>query len=118
MTEQKMEARPDRGAGTPPFSRQVNWYSTFEFARTLAADNGVNLDRLPIPGTPRWCDLADDDAAKLLALVLGGVRDALRNDTHQAAMADASREISSAATWSKLGRGRGSTYIPRSKEVA
>lgn len=95
-------------------SRQVNgWYETYLYAERVAAGHGVALDHGLIPGTPRWCGMPDDDARKLLALVLGGVREALANDTRQTALADASREISSAATWSEIGRGRGAAYIPR-----
>jgi len=114
MSERPQEARPDSGAGFPA-SRQVNWYETFTFASKIAAQQGLSLDHhvLPLAGSPQWCGMADDDARKLLALVLGGVREALAHDTRQAAMADASREISGAAPWSEIARGRGAAYISR-----
>ena len=61
--------------------------------------------------------MPDDDARKLLALVLGGVRDALRNDTRQSDLADASHEISVGADWAAVAQrvrnGRGDAYIQR-----
>ncbi|OBG14842.1 hypothetical protein A5768_08255 [Mycolicibacterium fortuitum] len=77
---------------------------------------------MPLPGTPQWCQMDDTDARKLMALVLGGVREALTNDTHQTAMAEASQAISAAADWTALAqriRNRsGSAYIPRRKKSA
>lgn len=110
------EARPDNGAGAPVFNRQVNWYETFCYAEQIAANAGVALDHQLIAGTPRWCGMPDDDARKLLALVLGGVREALANDIGQEAMAEASREISGAVDWSAVARNmhrRSDVYIRR-----
>lgn len=109
------EARPSFGAGSPA-SQQVSWFEVYSYATRLAAQHGLGLESQPIPGTPQWCGMSDDDARKLLALVLGGVREALANDARQTAQADASHEISSAADWSalaqRIARGRGA-YIPR-----
>ena len=92
------EEAPAQCGGTP-HSRQVNnWYETFRYAERLAASHGASLDPTLIAGTPRWCGMADHDARKLLALILGGVRDALRNDTAQEQMADASKAISAPRT--------------------
>lgn len=118
MTDRKVvEARPDTfGAGSPQ-SRQISWFEVYRFAEHLATSHDVALNHLPLPGTPSWCQMADDDARKLLALVLGGVREALGNEIHQDAMAEASQAISAAADWSTLARriaqGRGHAYIPR-----
>ncbi|OBB35322.1 hypothetical protein A5755_21905 [Mycolicibacterium fortuitum] len=76
---------------------------------------------MPLPGSPAWCGMADDDARKLLSLVLGGVREALTNDTHQTAMAEASQAISAAADWTAMARAQlrharavtSGAYIPR-----
>ncbi len=57
----------------------------------VAASHGIALDPTLIAGSPRWCGTPDDDARKMLALILGGVRDALRNDTDQERMADVSK---------------------------
>lgn len=100
-----MEARTQQGAGSPA-SRQVNWYEAFAFASRIASQYGVTLDHreLPIAGTLQWCGMADDDARKLMALVLGGVREALANDAHQDALAQAGEAISGAADWSQVSR--------------
>ncbi|OBB79315.1 hypothetical protein A5779_12825 [Mycolicibacterium peregrinum] len=76
---------------------------------------------MPLPGTPAWCGMADDDARKLLALVLGGVREALANDTRQEHLADASKKICTAADWTAIARAQlrharavtSGAYIPR-----
>lgn len=99
-------------------SRQVSWFEVFQFVERWTSKSAVDLDlHLPIAGTPRWCDLPDDDARKLLAVLLGGVREALTNDIHQSAMADASHEIAGSTDWSTVARrvqnGRGGAYIPR-----
>lgn len=99
-------------------SRQVAWFEVYSFAQRFAANHDLDLlDIHLVPGTPAWCQMADDDARKLLSLVLGGVREALANDTHQAAIAEAAQEISGAADWTALAqriRGRASNaYIPR-----
>lgn len=114
--QQDVEARPDAtvGAGSPA-SRQVAWLETYRFAEWAAQQYGIALDHRLIAGTPEWCALPDDDARKLLALLLGGVRDALRNDAHQTALADASRAIAGSTRWRSLARrhDRGDGYIPR-----
>ncbi|BBX00472.1 hypothetical protein BST36_16860 [Mycolicibacterium moriokaense] len=109
--------RSQSGAGYPA-SQQVSWYETYIYASNIAAQQGVSLDSvLPIAGTAQWCGLSDDDARKLLALILGGVREALNHDVEQERRADAAREIRCAGQWSALaGRirsGRGGAYIPR-----
>lgn len=106
-----------RRAGGELVNRQIAWYETLLFAQRFAAGQGVDLDPLLLAGTPQWCRLADDDPAKLAALVAGGVREALRNDTRQAATAESSREIAQMFPWAELGRRvsarRGHAYIPR-----
>ncbi|MFV8232590.1 DUF2742 domain-containing protein [Mycolicibacterium fortuitum] len=129
MTHQKnVESRPCIGAGSPQHdvdntlvSRQVSWFETFKFAERLAASHDVGLNHLPLPGSPAWCGMADDDARKLMSMVLGGVREALTNDTHQTAMAEASQAISAAADWTAMARAQlrharavtSGAYIPR-----
>ncbi|WP_197382653.1 DUF2742 domain-containing protein [Mycolicibacterium mengxianglii] len=94
-------------------NQQVSWFETLTFAERFAASHGLTLNDLPVAGTPRWCDMSDRDARKLVALVLGGVREALSHDIRQEAMANVSREISTMAKWSSVGRGRGPAYIRR-----
>ncbi len=111
-----METRADRGAGSPQ-SRQVSWYEVYAFATRFAASRDVGLNHLPLPGTPQWCGLPDDDARKLMALVVGGVREALAHEMTQEQLADSARAIASAENWSALAQrvqnGRGDSYIPR-----
>lgn len=102
-------------AGTPP-SQQVSWHEVYLYAERLAAHHGTPLNHYPMPGTPAWCGMPDDDARKLLSLILGGVRDALRNDTRQEAAAEASKSIADSADWPAVARTirrRSSVYIPR-----
>lgn len=112
----EQDARPNSGAGCPP-SRQVSWFEVYRYAARLAAHHGVALDPQLIPGTPQWCGMPDDDARKLIALILGGVREALTNDARQAATAEASKAIARGADWSAAARRirqeRGSAYVPR-----
>lgn len=99
-------------------SRQVAWFETYTFVARLAANHGVIVDYTLIPGTPQWCGMADDDARKLLALLLGGVREALSHEARQDATVDASHEIASAADWSAVARRigcRSGAYIPRKR---
>ncbi|MFV8233697.1 DUF2742 domain-containing protein [Mycolicibacterium fortuitum] len=100
------------GVGTPA-SQQASWWPVHEFVTALAGQ----ANNLPPAGTPSWCALSDSDPRKLLALALAGEHHVLRVETAQAAMADASREISRAADWSAMAqriRNRNrSAYIPR-----
>jgi hypothetical protein len=95
----------------------VAWFETYTFAERFAASHDVALDNLPIPGTPSWCGMPDDDAHKLLALVLGGVREALNHDVVQEHRAQASHAISAAADWPAVAREiqqwDRDVYIPR-----
>jgi len=111
MTDPQMGGRPS-GAGSPA-SRQVSWLEVYTFAERVAAGHGLALDHHLAAGTPQWCGMPDDDARKLLAVILGGVRDALRNDTHQAELADASKAIAASADWHRVGRPRPAAYITR-----
>ncbi|WP_460358982.1 DUF2742 domain-containing protein [Mycobacterium sp. ZZG] len=108
------EARPDTGAATPAYpteeipqsSRQVSWFETYTYAMRIAAQHDVvlGLPSLPIAGTQQWCGLPDEDARKLLSLILGGVREALSNEIHQDAISEAGEDIWKAADWSAAAR--------------
>lgn len=84
--------------------RQVDWYPVFRYASQIAIQQGLVLDHraLPVAGTPSWCGLPDDDARKLLALLLGGVREALSNDAHQEALQQAGTDVHGGDDWSWL----------------
>lgn len=120
IEKNNVDARPLTGAGTPA-SRQVHWHSTYEFAARFAADHGLVLDHTLIAGTVEWCGLPDGDARKLLSLLLGGVRDAMRLDSEQEQRAEASHDIAGDpdVDWSALAQriahGRGENYIERKK---
>lgn len=82
----------------PVTSRQVSWWSVHEFVTPL-------LDRAgscPVVGTPSWCALDDDDPRKLAALLDAAQHWALRLETGQEALGDASRQIAGALDWSAL----------------
>ena len=93
-------------------SRQVAWLTVLEFVQR----RGVDPVTAMVAGSPRWNMLPDDHPDKIGAVLAAGVHHALRVDLSQAAIADASREIASAADWSQVGRQRPASYIPR--EVA
>ena len=65
----------------------------------------------PAAGTPAWCDLPDDDPAKLAALLDAAQHWALRVETCQAAQCEASRDISAAYDWAAL-----SVWLRRHRE--
>ena len=90
------------GAGPSVGSRMVDWWEVHTFVEAVRAQ----LDCGPIPeaGTPDWQALADGDPRKLLACAESGVHWALRRDTAQAAAADASKAIASAADWGRIAR--------------
>jgi hypothetical protein len=96
-------------------SRTIDWWSVHLYVLPVLDEAGT----WPIAGSPTWEELASDHPAKLAAVLDGGRRDALRNDTIGAALAAASRAISGAADWSCMSRTirqRSGVYIPR--EVA
>jgi hypothetical protein len=79
-------------------AQQVSWWSVHEHVSDL-------LDRVgswPTVGTPAWCALDGDDPRKLAAIFDAARHWALRLETCQQAMCEASREISSAANWSAV----------------
>lgn len=107
-------------------SRQVNWFEVYQFverwvSRRSWSDDDL-LDHNLLPGTPQWCSLPDDDARKLLAVILGGIREALGHEVLQEHRAAASRDVASSIDWAtvarRVQRGRGPAYIPRRKEIA
>jgi hypothetical protein len=96
-------------------SRTVDWWPVHLFVLPIL----TATESWPLAGTIAWQNLAVDDPAKLAAVLDGGERDALRNDTICAALAGASHDISRAADWTTVSRAirrRSGVYIPR--EVA
>jgi Protein of unknown function (DUF2742) len=80
-------------------SQQVSWWSVHEFV-TAVLDQ---VNGWPMAGTPAWCSLAHDDPAKWAAVIDAGQHHILRMETAQAAMAEASQDISAAADWGQIG---------------
>jgi Protein of unknown function (DUF2742) len=111
MTEHQHNAQ-DLQRLPPISSRQVSWWSVHEYVtpRLAAAESW------PMAGTPAWCQLDDDDPVKLAALCDAAQHHALRVETAQAALADASKAVSDAEDWSAVATKamhRHSVYIPR-----
>ncbi len=100
-------------------SRTVDWWSVHRYAEpTLTA-----AASWPMVGSLPWQHLPTDDPAKLAAVLDAARHWALRVETAQDAMAEASRAISTAADWPAVARGmqrrRSGVYIPRApREVA
>lgn len=92
---------------------QVAWWEVHSWVQPYLDAAGS----WPMAGTPEWVALPDDHPAKLAALLDGARHWALRVDTAQEAMAQASRAISAAAPWSAIARrihqGKPDSYIPR-----
>jgi hypothetical protein len=116
-----VEAAPqDPAADHPQYngaSRQVSWWDVHEYVQPLLTDTGS----WPAAGTPAWCVLADDDPRKLAAVFDAAQHFALRVETSQVAMAEASHEVSGGADWSHIAQQAFrracavafGTYIPR-----
>lgn len=98
-------------------SRAVSWLSVHDFV-TAVLDQ---VNDWPTLGTPAWCSLTRDDPRKWAALLDGSQHWALRLETCQEQMAQASRDVSAAADWAGIARGnlrhtsavRSGAYIPR-----
>lgn len=112
MTQRKGPApgsRPLRDTTSVPeftaalASQQVSWWPVHEFLQAALAQANC-AGPLPWPGTPAWCDLADGDPRKLLALASFGEHHALRVETAQTAKADAAQDVSASADWSQIAR--------------
>ena len=96
-------------------SRTIDWWPVHLYVLPTLEE----ARHWPLAGSPAWEHLASDHPAKLAAVLDGGRRDALRNNTIGAALAEASQAISGAADWSSISRSirrRSGVYIPR--EVA
>ncbi|CAJ1495117.1 DUF2742 domain-containing protein [[Mycobacterium] burgundiense] len=98
-------------------NRQINYVTVYEFLRHQLGDKPAVL-----PGTPAWQLLPDDHPDKWRAVLWAAIWWCLSEDTRQEAMAESSREISSAAPWSALAQrvaqGRSSAYIERRKAAS
>lgn len=119
MGDNEIKVSPGINAGGHPSSRQVNWFEVFQFVeRWVRSKSSEDLNiQLPIAGTPQWCAMPDTDARKLMAVIIGGIREALNHEVVQEHRAAASRDVASSTDWSTIARrvrtGRGDAYVPR-----
>jgi Protein of unknown function (DUF2742) len=93
-------------------SQQVSWWPIHLYVQPFLDAAGS----WPMAGTPAWCELADNDAAKLAALLDAARHHVLRVETAQAALCEASRDVAAAEDWSAVAneiRQRREVYIPR-----
>ncbi|ORB92794.1 hypothetical protein B1T49_11565 [Mycobacterium persicum] len=103
-------------AGAPP-SQQRAWWPVHEFIEAVVRQ--ANCGPIPAAGTPSWCELADGDPRKLLAVAIDGEHHVLRVETAQEQHANASKAIAAAVDWPQISRKirhRSGVYVPR--EVA
>ena len=93
-------------------SRTVSWLAVVDYAAPILASVGT----WPMAGTLEWQQLADDDPRKLAAILDTARHWALYVENNQAALAEASRDVSAGADWSTISRNmlqRNGVYIPR-----
>ncbi len=76
--------------------RQIAYLPVYGLVSPLLGDPGL------VPGTPVWCQLDGTDPAKWQAILWAAVGWTVNEDARQAAMADASREISASEDWELL----------------
>jgi hypothetical protein len=81
-------------------SQAVSFWDVHLFAQKRI-DTVVDF---PLIGSPAWCALPDMHPAKWAAVVDAAQHWALRLETNQAAMAEASRAVSAAVDWSAVSR--------------
>ncbi|HYQ36849.1 MAG TPA: DUF2742 domain-containing protein [Mycobacterium sp.] len=100
-------------------SAAVSWWSVHEWVQPYLQPYLDAAGPLPMVGTPEWCALDDADPRKVAALFDAAQHWALRIETGQTALAEASRDISASTEWASVATEifwRRSAYIPR--EVA
>ncbi len=94
-------------------SQAVSWFSVHEYIQPWLKA----VDTWPMVGTPEWVALDDGDPRKWCALLDAAQHWALRLETSQEALAEASKAVAGAAKWGAVGtaiqRRRASCYIPR-----
>lgn len=90
-------------------ARTVDWWSVHTHVEPLLEE----VECWPMVGTLPWQHLPTDDPAKLAAIFDAARHWALRVDTAQAALAEASRNVSESTDWQLVSRTRSGVYIPR-----
>lgn len=81
-------------------SRQIDFYAVHLFVVPLLDEAGS----WPLAGSLTWQNLPDDSPIKVAAVLDAGRHWALRVETAQAALAQASHDISAAADWPDIAR--------------
>ena len=88
-------AAPD---GMRMSSQQVSWWDVHEFVDPIL----TQLGSWPMAGSPGWCALNDDDPVKVAALLDAAQHWALRLETNQQVLCEASRQVADAVDWSAM----------------
>jgi Protein of unknown function (DUF2742) len=91
-------AKPPHSAAKPIPSQQVSWWDVHEFVAPFLAEVGD----WPMIGSPAWVALPDGHPAKLAAVYDAAQHWALRVETGQAALAEASRAVAGAVDWAAI----------------
>lgn len=81
-------------------SQEVNWWAVHEYVEKLS--NALDSSWPPLLGTPAWCQLDDEDPAKLASLLDASQHFALRLETSQAALRQASKALATEHDWSAV----------------
>jgi hypothetical protein len=81
-------------------SRSVDWWAVYQFTLPFLQE----VEGWPLVGSLPWQRLPDHDPAKLAAVLDAGRDWALRAEVAQAALAQASHDISASADWSGIAR--------------
>lgn len=90
----------------------VAWWPVHQYAEPV-------LNRIvswPMVGTPEWCGLAEDDPRRIAAIFDAARHWALRIETCQHSLAEASKAVAAAIDWKGFARreaGRRAAYIER-----
>jgi hypothetical protein len=81
-------------------SQQVSFWDVHMFVQRYLDTAG----HYPAAGTPAWRELPSGDRRKWAALLAAAEHHVLRVETAQEALAEASRDIGTAADWSDVAR--------------
>lgn len=84
---------------------EVSWEPVHTFVGRLLAGRHTTI----IAGTPEWCELPDEDPAKLVALITAGSRWALEAeleelDRRRNAAKHAAIEVATALDWTRVAK--------------
>ncbi|MDS1115299.1 DUF2742 domain-containing protein [Gordonia westfalica] len=89
---------PARVSYVTPGSREVSWTAAFERLHPVI-ERMARHGQFPLIGTPEWADLPDGDPRLIGSVYYAAEMHALHLSVRAHAMADASREVSTALPW-------------------